>query len=168
LGGLLILASTDIPKLIPVRFTLSEKQLLTSWVLVAVLFTIAFSCALSLINIGSLIAFNQIISLGVCALLSSYIVSISCVTARRIRGEPLLSSRFSLGRWGLPINIASIAFLVLSLVISFFPPVAAPPLNTMNWSVVIYAGVLVIALIHYIFWARFTYVGPVEYVRKGD
>jgi hypothetical protein len=58
--------------------------------------------------------------------------------------------------------------LVLAFVITFFPPVAAPPLNAMNWSVVIYAGVLTIALVYYIFWARFSYVGPVEYVRKSD
>jgi len=114
-----------------------------------------------------LIAFNQLTSLGVCALLSSYIVSIGCVAARRIRGEPLLDCRFALGRWGLPINILSLAFISLGFVMTFFPPVANPPLNTMNWSCVVYGGVLFIALIYYIFWARHSYVGPVEYVRKS-
>jgi len=134
----------------------------------SILFTILFSCLLPLINIGSYIAFNQIVSLGVCALLSSYIVSISCVTARRILGQPLLDSRFALGRWGLPINIASLAFLALGFVMTFFPPVANPPADTMNWSCVVYAGTLVIAFVYYLGWARYTYDGPVEYIRKEN
>lgn len=50
---------------------------------------------------------------------------------------------------------------------TFFPPVAHPSLVSMNWSVVVYSGVLIIAVIYYIFWARHSYVGPVEYVKRG-
>jgi choline transport protein len=95
-------------------------------------------------------------------------VSISCVTLKRIRGEPLLPAYFRLGRLGLPINIISLCFLVLAYVMIFFPPVIQPPLNAMNWSVVIYFGVLALSAGYYLFRGRYVYVGPVEYVRKSE
>ncbi|KAM5430971.1 hypothetical protein McanCB49686_001786 [Microsporum canis] len=95
----------------------------------AIIFTVIVSSLLSLINIGSTIAFNQITSLGLCALLSSYIVSISCMALKRIRGEALLPSHFRMGALGLPINLLSLAFLVLAYVFCFFPPTPKPPLD---------------------------------------
>jgi amino acid transporter len=133
----------------------------------AVIFTVGFSVLFSLINIGSTVAFNQILSLGVAALLSSYLVSISCVALRRVRKQPLLDRAFNLGSLGLPINLASIAFLLLAFVMSFFPGMAHPTPQTMNWSCLAYGGVLIIGGGYYVFWARHQYVGPVEYVRKS-
>ena len=134
----------------------------------AVIFSVTISSLLALINIGSIITFNQITSLGLCALLSSYMVSISCVALKRIRGEPLLPAYFRLGRLGLPINVISLCFLALAYVMIFFPPVIQPPLDAMNWSVVIYFGVLALSATYYFFRGRHVYVGPVEYVRKSE
>jgi choline transport protein len=138
----------------------------------AVLFTIVVSILLSLINIGSTIAFNQILSIGICALLGSYLVSISCVAWRRITSRPLLPCSFSLGRWGLPINLLSLAFLSVAWVMSFFPPTVHPTVEGMNWSCLVFGGVMIGAGAYYWGWAgregKGQYVGPVEYVRKSD
>ena len=134
----------------------------------AILFSCLFSCCLHLISLGSTIAFNQIVSLGLGALLSSYFVSIGCMAWKRIRGEPLLPSRFSLGKLGLPINLLAMAFAMIAWVFSFFPPVKNPGLETMNWSSVVYVGVLAISFGYYVLFARHHYVGPVEYVRRSD
>ncbi|EXJ73826.1 uncharacterized protein A1O5_03588 [Cladophialophora psammophila CBS 110553] len=131
-----------------------------------VIFTVVVSCLLSLINIGSQIAFNQLTSLGLCALLSSYIVSISCMAIKRIRKEPLLPSKFSLGRYGLAINLLSVGFLLLAFIMIFFPPGPNPNPQTMNWAIVVYGGVVFSSLTYYVFRGRFRYAGPVEYVRK--
>jgi drug/metabolite transporter (DMT)-like permease len=119
-----------------------------------------------LINIGSTITFNQITSLGLCALLTSYMVSISCMTLKRIRKEPLLPAHFTLGRYGLTVNILSVAFLLLAYVFIFFPPAPKPAPPQMNWSVVIYCGVLTLSLVYFLLKGRHVYVGPVEYVKK--
>ncbi|MCJ1286079.1 hypothetical protein MMC26_005421 [Xylographa opegraphella] len=132
----------------------------------AVFFTVLINSLLALINIGSTITFNQITSLGLCALLSSYIVSIACVALKRIRGEPLLPAYFRLGRLGLLINGTSLVFLIIAYAMIFFPPVSQPPLDAMNWSVIIYFGVLLLSAAYYLFRGRHVYVGPVEYVRK--
>ncbi|EXJ63331.1 uncharacterized protein A1O5_11652 [Cladophialophora psammophila CBS 110553] len=133
----------------------------------AVLFTVCFSVLFSLVNIGSTVAFNQILSLGVAALLSSYFISIACVTWRRVCNQPLLDRVFDLGRFGIPINLAALAFLALAFTMSFFPGAAHPTPQTMNWSSLAYGSVIIIGGVYYVFWARHQYVGPVEYVRKS-
>ncbi|KAF2402027.1 amino acid transporter [Trichodelitschia bisporula] len=134
----------------------------------AVILTLVFVSALSLINIGSTIAYNTITSLGVCALVSSYMVSISCVTLKRWRGEPLLKRRFSLGQYGMAINAFSVLFLLLVFVMCFFPPEPNPPPSVMNWSIIMYGAVMLFSLIYYYFKGRHVYVGPVKYVRKDQ
>ena len=121
----------------------------------------------SLVNIGPTVAFNQILSLGLAALLSSYLISIGCVALRRIKKQPLLDRAFDLGRFGLLINVGAIAFLLLAFVMSFFPGAPHPTVTTMNWSCLAYGGVLLIGAAYYIIWARHHYVGPVEDVRKS-
>jgi choline transport protein len=121
---------------------------------------------LSLINIGSTIAFNIISSLGIGALLSSYIVSISCITIKRLRGEALIPSRFSLGRAGLPINIFSVLFLVLAFIMTFFPQSPHPNNETMNWSILVYGAVVVFSIVYFVAVGRNRYAGPVAYVKK--
>ena len=133
----------------------------------AIFFTIIFACLFALINIGSTVALNQALSLGLSALLSSYLLSISCVLLRRLRKQPLLNAEWSLGRWGIPVNAAAVCFLILTFVLSFFPPVVNPTPQTMNWASMAFGVVVIIAALYYIFRARFHYVGPVEYVRKG-
>ncbi|KAK6819479.1 hypothetical protein PG987_015962 [Apiospora arundinis] len=87
----------------------------------AIMTTLIFTILLSLIAIGSPVAFNTLTSLGTTAILSSYMCSIGCVTWRRLVDKPLLPSKFSLGKWGLFINIVSMMFLVIAFVFSFFP-----------------------------------------------
>ncbi|KAK5104774.1 hypothetical protein LTS08_002666 [Lithohypha guttulata] len=132
----------------------------------AVVFTAMFTILFSLVNIGSTVAFNQILSLGLGALLISYFISIFCVTLRRIRGQPLLPSSFQLGKLGLPINILSLCFLAVGWVMSFFPAMAHPTPQSMNWSSLTFSSVMILGAIYYVLKARHHYVGPVEYVQK--
>ncbi|OCK79331.1 amino acid transporter [Lepidopterella palustris CBS 459.81] len=133
----------------------------------AVTLTMIFTTLLSLIIIGSSIAFNIITSLSQVGLVSSYIIAIGCMAVKRIRKEPLLSSRFSLGKAGLPVNIIALCFLALAFVMLFFPATPKPNGVTMNWSVLIYGVVVIFALVYYYFTGRYAYVGPVEYINKN-
>lgn len=134
----------------------------------AILFTISFSVLFSLVNIGSTVAFNQILSLGLAALLSSYFISIFCLFLRRLRGQALLPSAFSLGKFGIPINIGGLAFLAIAFTMSFFPGMNHPDVESMNWSSLAFGATLILGGVYYVGWARHHYVGPVEYVRKSD
>ncbi|PTD12956.1 putative amino-acid permease [Fusarium culmorum] len=132
----------------------------------AIIVTFITSSLLSLLNIGSSVALNSITSLGTTGVLSSYIVSIGCMIWRRCTKSALLPSKFSLGRWGLAINIASEVFLVVVFVLAFMPGNPNPAPSEMNWSIVMYAGVAIFSVVYYIFRGRHRYEGPVAYVRK--
>lgn len=131
----------------------------------AILTTFLISSLLSLINIGSAVALNSITSLATTSLLSSYIVSTGCMIWRRLTNSPLLPSKFSLGRWGLTINIASEAFLLLIFVLAFMPSNPKPTAAQMNWNIVIYGGVTLFSLVYYFLRGTHRYKGPVAYVR---
>lgn len=132
----------------------------------SVITTFVTTSLLSFISIGSPVALNSILSLTTVAILTSYICSIGCIIWRRWTNQPLLPSKFNLGKWGLPVNILSEVFLIFFLVATFFPPTPNPAPEDMNWSIVIYAGTMIFSVTYYYFYGRHKYAGPVEYVRK--
>jgi amino acid transporter len=128
----------------------------------AVTLTCVLTCLLSLINIGSSAAFNAIISLQVCALMFSYSVSISCVLYRRLYHPELLPhARWSLGRFGVPINAFGIAYAIFAFFWSLWPNGTPVTVETFNWSVVIFVGTGILCSGMYFFQGRYVYTGPV-------
>jgi len=132
----------------------------------AVLVSLVVTTLLSLINIGSTAALNAILALTTVSLLASYMIVIGCVLLRRIRGQPLPASRFSLGRWGLVVNIIAMCYLAPIFVFAFFPAATPVTPETMNWAVVMFAGILGFAVIYYFAVGRKHYVPPVALVRR--
>lgn len=108
----------------------------------------------------------QVVSLGVASMLTSYMISISCIALKRIRGEPLLPSKFDLGRLGLPINIIAVLFLFFAWIFCFFPVGPRPTVADMNWAVLGYGIVVLFAIFYYVLRGRHVYAGPVKYVRN--
>ncbi|KAJ5592033.1 uncharacterized protein N7459_002402 [Penicillium hispanicum] len=134
---------------------------------------IALSCLisglLSVINIGSEVAFNAIISLNVAALMYTYAVSISCVIYRKIYcPNSLPPRRWSLGRLGLGINLIGLLYVCFALFWSFWPPTPSTTVQDFNWSVVIFVGVFVVSLVMYRFHGRRQYSGPVVTVQRHE
>lgn len=118
------------------------------------------------IIIGSSAAFNVILSFGNAGSYSSYIVILVSIIYRRFDGNVFPPTKFSLGRYGLAINLGALGYLTVTLVFCFFPAVPNPTAASMNWASLMFGGVLVIAFGWYFYRARFEYDGPVEYVRK--
>lgn len=132
----------------------------------SILLTCLITALLSLINIGSATAFNAIISLQVAALMMTYATSISCVLYRRIVHPELLpTAHWSLGKWAIPVNVMGVAYTSFSFFWSFWPNETPVDLETFNWSVVMFIGILVISLAMYLISARHHYVGPVKDTR---
>jgi len=118
------------------------------------------SMILSLINIGSSVAFNAIVSLVVAAYFGSYAIPISLVAYKRVRGHPLELGPWNLGRLGLPVNIISLAWLAITWAFSFFP-IAVPVVPaTMNWSCVLWGFMMLGGLSWYFFYQRYRFTGP--------
>ena len=130
--------------------------------------TLAFSIIVSMIILGSPVAFFTLGSLCNAALYASYLICIGCVAWRRITKQPLLPSRFDLGRWGLPINLTAMAFQSVQFVFLFFPTAPHPTAPLFNWTIMVFGVVVVWALIYYKLWGKKSYQGPVAYVRKSE
>lgn len=132
----------------------------------ALLTTFAISCLLSLINIGSTVTLNSIVSLASSALLTAYCGCIGCMVWRRWTGAPLPPAEFSLGKYGLAVNIFSFVMLFFFTFLSFFPTYNNPTPVNMNWNSLVYGSVVILSAVYFYTHARKKYVGPVTYVRK--
>ncbi|TLD24675.1 Amino acid/polyamine transporter I [Venturia nashicola] len=132
----------------------------------AILLSLAITVALALVNIGSTAAFNSVVSLLVSSLFTGYFISIGCILLKRIRGEPLPPSRFSLGKFAIPLNVISLLYIVFAFIMSFFPIVRAVTAASMNWSVLVWAVVVGLSAVFYYVNGKKVYKGPVVYVNK--
>jgi choline transport protein len=123
---------------------------------------------LSLINLGSTVAIQAVASLSASMLLTSYMVSISTLLLRRYTGPNLPTRRWSLGRWGAVVNTVALCFLSVFWIFSFFPPTAVVTTTAMNWNSLMFAIIVVVALVYYLLKARHEYVGPVMLVKRDS
>jgi choline transport protein len=134
----------------------------------AVCVSLVVSSLLACINLGSSTALNAINSLGGVSILTSYFITISCLVWRRLRGPPLPPRRWSLGRFGLAINVAALIFLTPIWFFAFWPLATPVTAATMNWSSTMFGGTIIVALIYYYVEARHAYSGPIIHVKRDD
>jgi amino acid transporter len=133
----------------------------------AVLVSLAVTILLSLINIGSTVALFAIVSLTITSLMTSYMITIGCLIIKRLRGQPLPPHRWSLGKYGLAINIGALVFVLPLFIFAMFPVTAEVELETMNWSSVMYSGVITLATVYYfLLGGRDNYIPPVALVKR--
>ncbi|KAJ4301530.1 hypothetical protein N0V90_003623 [Kalmusia sp. IMI 367209] len=131
-----------------------------------IIVTLTISALLTLINIGSSVALNAITSLGAVATLISYYLTIGCLVHRRLFGAPLPDCRWSLGKFGLLVNVAALVLLTPLIFFLTWPLTTPVTAETMNWSSVMLAGVFIIATVYYLVKGRKEYEGPVVHVTR--
>lgn len=138
----------------------------------AVFLSCLISALLSVINIGSDVAFNAIISLQVVALMFTYAVSISCVLYRRLLNPELLPpARWSLGgRLGIFVNATALVYVCFAFFWAFWPNERPVTLQNFNWAVVMFLGVFALSVGYYFLHGKKFYLGPVTTVegRRED
>jgi choline transport protein len=130
--------------------------------IVSIGITGTITCLLSLINIGSATVFNAIVSLTVAGFFGSYLIPFSLFLYKRIKyPEEVPPGPWSLGRWGVVVNTFAIVWSVIIMFFSFWPTgVPVTPVN-MNWSCVLWSGVVLFALGFWWVHGRRVYCGPV-------
>ncbi|KAJ3722991.1 amino acid/polyamine transporter I [Lentinula raphanica] len=116
-------------------------------------------CVVSCAYIGSVIAFNAILSSAAIAVMLSYLQPIAIrvfwPSSLKVRGP------FHLGKWSWPINAISLAFTCLICVLFVLPTAFPVNKNNMNYAVVSVGGIMLIVATTWFFWGRFRYKGPV-------
>lgn len=144
--------------------TLSAKvEPRTSLPLYCIGLSTVISLCLALINIGSTTAFNALTYLVVASFYSSFVLAATVFLHRKLTtsGTDMTYGPFQLGRAGIPIILLSLAYSVVGIFFSFWPPASKVTPVTMNWSLLVFGGVLLFSLIFWAVHGRKVYTGPI-------
>lgn len=147
--------------------------------MLSIALTTVISYILALINIGSSVAFNDLVSLTINGLYGSYFIGNSLLLWRRVARHirpynsedkeltNVSNDNLSWGPTHIPepfgtiINAFGCMFLFVMLFFSFWPPAVNPTAATMNMSSVMVGATVIWSVIYYAIWARKVYTGPV-------
>jgi amino acid transporter len=146
---------------------------------VAVSVVTLFAALLVLIYIGSQAAFNDVISLTITGFYTSYFLPCAFLLYRRVKGQilpynsslpqrPDPNSELVWGPWCLPgvfgiINNAyACVYMIFVIFWSVWPPATPVFANTMNYSIVVTGGVIILSSIWYVVWGNRDYKGPIN------
>lgn len=127
-------------------------------------------------NIGSAVAFNDVVSLTINSLYSTYLISCGLFLWLRCTGfikSP--SERVDmhgtvgvswglfriLGVFGIAVNITACVYSIVILFFSFWPPATPTTAATMNYSVLMMGAVLLFSVLYYLLYAHKIYTGPI-------
>ncbi|KIN05299.1 hypothetical protein OIDMADRAFT_39600 [Oidiodendron maius Zn] len=153
----------------------------TSLPIRCIIFSIIVSALLSLINIGSSTAFNDVVALVTSGYYTSYLMATALLLYRRLTGsinvrgpndspeEPVnnVGRRLVWGPWRIPgalgvvINAFSCIYLIVALFWSFWPSELPVTAENMNYNVLLIGTVVLVAVVYYLIRGRKEYTGPV-------
>lgn len=126
---------------------------------------------LSLVNIGSEVALSALLTITAVAIASSYFLPICLLLIRKLKNEHPRYGPFKLGRWGIPINLFSLSFLLYIIFWTAFPIIYPVTIETFNFAGPIFIAVLSLALLDWFTTGkkRFTVpVGEYNIEMEGD
>lgn len=130
--------------------------------------TTLINLLLALINIGSSVGFGAFISLIVASYYSSFILSAAVMLNKRLTtpDAEIPWGPFKLGRWGVPVTIAAIAYSTLGAFFSFWPVAPNPNLESMNYCILVFGAVSLFAGVFWLIYGRKHYTGPIIEIER--
>ncbi|KAA8646808.1 uncharacterized protein ATNIH1004_005483 [Aspergillus tanneri] len=145
----------------------------------SILVTMTIACLLGLINIGSSVALNGVLSMAVSGLYLSYLIVAAMLLYRRctgavadlgetdgmqknVPGAKLVWGPFHVpGAWGIIVNGYAVIHMTIVVFFSFWPTEIPVHASNMNFSVVGTMGTILLAVAYYVLRAHRFYHGPV-------
>ncbi|KAF2224202.1 GABA permease-like protein [Elsinoe ampelina] len=134
----------------------------------AIVLSSGITIALNALYLVSTAAFDAMLSLYGSAQLFSFTLAIACFAHRRItKPQTIKSARWSLGRWGLPINIAAVVYTLFAFFWTFWPESVPKSAEDMNWVSVIFVGVVLLSIAFFLTTAKGVFKGPVRTIKEA-
>ena len=132
--------------------------------------TTIINLLLALINIGSSVGFGAFISLIVASYYSSFILSASVMLNKRLRtpDSEIPWGPFKLGRFGVPVTIVAIVYSFFGAFWSMWPTVKNPDIESMNYCVLVFGGVMILSMLFWLVYGRHHYTGPILETESRD
>lgn len=147
---------------VPLSRFVSRIEPRTALPLYSIGITATISILLALIPLGSTTAFYALTGLTVAGFYSAFMISACVMLWRRLitPSANIAWGPFRLGKFGVPITLLALLYSFIGWFFSFWPPTAMVTVETFNWSLVVYFGVMLMAMLYYGARARHTYTGP--------
>ncbi|CBF73597.1 hypothetical protein AN7958.2 [Aspergillus nidulans FGSC A4] len=137
------------------KIPLRALGLVTGWIFV-----------LSFMQMGSTAAFNGIMSLSALGLYISYLFPLSFLVWGRLKGD-VPSGAYSLGRWGLTLNLVAILFATYFAVFLPFPPTLPVTPENMNFSGPVLGFIMLCSCVDWVARGRHKWTGPTMRYPRG-
>lgn len=123
---------------------------------------------LCLINVGSSTALGAIISIGTAAIIISYTIPIVLLIRKRLYREPIPFGPWSLGRWGLAVNLYGAFFGLFISVFAFFPTTIPVTAENMNYAGPVMLALVVLAGMDWLIRGKNVFKGPLREMIEGE
>lgn len=152
----------------------------------SIVLTVIVAALLGLINLGSKLALEVILSMAVAGLYFSYLIVSVLLLYRRCKGDisrfrPVASMQTNVpgsrltwgpfhvsGTLGIFVNGFTVIYIAIIIFFSFWPSEMHTTAKTVNYSVMGTCGVVALAIAYYAVHARHVYQGPIMEVREED
>ncbi|KAI0264835.1 APC amino acid permease [Gloeopeniophorella convolvens] len=134
----------------------------------AVWFSASIALLFGLLSFAGAAAVGAIFSLGVAGQYLAFLIPIS---ARWLGKNDFKPGRFHLGVLSFPVATISALWMVFILVVFMFPTSPGPTAATMNYTVVVWGGVIILSLIYFYFpkyGGVYWFTGPVSTLEDSD
>jgi amino acid transporter len=123
---------------------------------------------LGLINLGSSTAFNALVSLALLGQYTTYLLPTIFILVRRVHpGKNVPFGPWTLGKWGIPINIFTIIFSFITIAFNVLPPYFPVTAANMNYAGIVFGAALIMCGILWIIMGKNHYTGPIREVMEN-
>ncbi|KAL1751502.1 amino acid permease-domain-containing protein [Schizophyllum commune] len=132
----------------------------------AVCFVALFALLLGLISFAGSVAITAVFTMSV---VCQYIGFTIPIVARWVGGTKFVPGPFSLGKLSLPISTIAASYMTFMIVVFLFPADPAPEAPTMNYTVVVVGGVILLSLGYYylpVYGGTHWFTGPVATIEN--
>ncbi|KAI2610543.1 putative amino acid permease [Hypoxylon sp. NC1633] len=136
----------------------------------AILWSAAIIMVLGLINLGSTTAFNALVSLALLGQYTTYVLPTIFILYRRVflaDKKNIPYGPWELGKWGVPVNLFTIAFSFITIGFNVLPPYFPVTATNMNYAGVVFGAALIICGILWVIMGHKHYAGPIKEVMEN-
>lgn len=92
-------------------------------------------------------AYNAIVSLSTTGIFLSYVLPIGFFLLKKLNGSKIEYGPWSLGRWGIPVNVFAFAFTLFEVFWTPWPVFAAVTATTLNWAAPVLGAILLLVVV---------------------
>nr|AUW31329.1 putative choline transport protein [Cladonia uncialis subsp. uncialis] len=134
----------------------------------AILLNALIAMLINLINIASSTAFSALVSLTTVSLYASYILPIAIMIQRRLRNDEPNFGPYTLGRYGLLVNVIAILWGTFAVIFEVFPTEMPVTAANMNYASLVFGSAVIFSLVTWFLYGGKTFQGPVNELDEGS